>query len=106
MGLLAFLAMQLTMNKGNTPDTLTLRLHQDPFDPDSPLTVAAMVWAVDGTLLGSHAIHLKGLEQDLIDSIVESVVQTWRFGAPDSQLGHTMRYWHRLAKQHRKAHGG
>lgn len=98
--------MQLNINRHSTPDTLTLRLHQDPFDPAAPLRLTAQVWAVDGSVLAAHVVDLKSIEADFVDTIIAAAVDCWRWGAPQSQLVTMMKYHHRRAKEHRKAHEG
>lgn len=96
---------QLNITKSATPDTITIRVTVDPYNADSPTTVAAMVWAVDGTLLAAHSCHLRGLEEDYLDSIVQTALEAWRWGAPAQQLAPAMKRIHKAAKAHAKAHG-
>lgn len=98
--------MQLNITKAHTPDTLTLRIHQDPFDPEAPLSVSAQVWSVDGSVVAAHHVSLKGLEADFLDTVVSTAVDCWRWGAPQSQLKGMLSRVARLAREHRKAQGG
>ena len=97
---------QLSIQKSDTPAQITIRIQQDPFDPMAPMICSAQIWAVDGSVLAASAVTLRGLEQDWLSTIVETALDCYRWGAPQSQLVSMMRYQHRKAKAHRKAHGG
>lgn len=97
---------QLTINKRSTASRCVIELAQDPHDIEDPVTVTARVYAVDGSVLAASSVNLYAVEADFLDTLVQDVVNCWRWGAPQSQLVSMMRYRQREARRHARAHGG
>lgn len=97
---------QLSIRKEETPATLTIRVHQDPYDPKDHMIVQAAVRAVDGSMIAAQSVTLRGMEQDFLDSLVEVVLLSYRFGNPAADLAVAMRRIKRKAFAHKRAHGG
>lgn len=95
--------MQLTITKHTQPTDLTIRIHQDPLDPDSPLTITGQIWTADRSVLAACAVQLHGLETDFTDTIVEAIVHAHRWHGPGS-LSPMMRARLREARHHARAH--
>lgn len=95
--------MQLTITRANTPSRLNVEVHQDPYDPDSPITVVATIRAVSGRTLAAQSVQLRGLETDYVDSVVEAAVHAYRWHSAGS-LAAMMRYKMREARDHARKH--
>jgi len=95
---------QHAITKALTPAQLILRIQDDPYDPNAPLVVSAVVWAADESVLAAHTIRLEGVERDFLDTLVTVATQAWQWGAPAQQLAPAMKRVKRDAVKHRKAH--
>lgn len=96
--------VQLAITKALTPDTIVIRVVVDPYAPEAPTLVSAVVYAADESVLAAQSITLTGLEEDFLDSVVEAALTSWRWGAPAQQLAPAMKRVKRAAVQHRKLH--
>lgn len=95
---------QLNLNPSDTPCTVTIDVHQDPFDSTDVLSVRAVVYNQAHQVLAAHRITLPGLEADYLDTVVQVVVQSFQFGAPALDLRPAMGRVKRQAQKHRQAH--
>lgn len=96
--------VQLAITKALTPTTLVVRITVDPYDTAAATLVSGVVYAADDSVLAAQAVHLVGLEEDYLDTIVDVMTECWRWGAPAQQFAPAVKRVVREARKHRKAH--
>lgn len=96
--------VQHSITKALTPDTLVIRIVDDPYDAKAPLVVSAIVYACDESVLAAQTLQLVGLERDFLDTVVKVATEAWQWGAPAQQLAPALKRVKKDAARHRKAH--